>query len=63
MFRKISENAESDSDGKNLKFTRKNFSISKKTFLGDDIQKWRISFDQLRDHKLFFMAFSKPLSR
>ena len=42
MFRKISENAESDSDGKKSKnLLEKPFKSLKKPYFWDCIQKWR----------------------
>ena len=63
MFRKISENAESDSDGKKSKnLLEKTFKSLKNLIFGLAFRNGD-SFDQFRDHKLYFMAFSKPLSR
>ena len=59
MFRKISENAESDSEGKNSQFCKK---ISQKPYFLIALKTGDI-FGHIWDHQLYFMAVSKPLSR
>ena len=54
MFRKISENAESDSEGKNSQFCKK---ISEKTLFFDCIKNWRYFWTNLGPSIIFYGGF------